>query len=75
MAFSQIEPFGGAIDDLRAGLGPAMTCNVNRGNDTPMITPMQFFPWHEAMAEPEPQPETPEELARQIRERIFRIRE
>jgi len=65
-AFAQLEPFGGAVDDLRAGLGPALTVNMNRTEGTEPIGPMQFYPWYDAKA-PEPEPQTPEELAAALR--------
>ena len=66
-AFANMEPFGGAVDDLRAGLGPALTVNMNRAKDVDPIGPMAFYPWHDATKAPEPEPQTPEELAAALR--------
>jgi len=67
-AFANMEPFGGAVDDLRAGLGPALTVNMNRVKDTEPIGPMAFYPWHDAAPKaPAPEPQTPEELAAALR--------
>ena len=67
-AFANMEPFGGAVDDLRAGLGPALTVNMNRAKDSEPIGPMTFFPWHNPEAPaPKPEPKTPEELAAALR--------
>ena len=68
MAFAQLEPFGGAVDDLRAGLGPAVNVNMNRAEGTEPITAMAFYPWHDVQKpKPEPKPETPDEIAQRWR--------
>ena len=68
MAFAQLEPFGGAVDDLRAGLGPAVAVNMNRAEGAQAISAMTFYPWHnEIKAVPEPKPETPDEIAQKWR--------
>ena len=68
MAFAQMEPFGGAVDDLRAGLAPALTANMNRAEGTEAINPMDFYPWHNEDAKPAPvEPDTPEVLAQKLR--------
>ena len=68
MAFAQLEPFGGAVDDLRAGLGPAVAVNMNRAEGAQPISAMTFYPWHTEMkSEPEPKPETPDEIAQKWR--------
>lgn len=72
LAFARIEPFGGPVDDLRAGLAPAVTANVNRSRESPAILPTDFFPWAEKPAPPEPEPEPPEIIAARIRKEIFR---
>lgn len=73
-AFSELEPFGTQVDDLRAGLGPAMTANVNRGEDSKIVGPLDFFPWHNPPPPAEPEPSTPEELAAAIKSRIFGVK-
>ncbi len=45
MAFSGLEPFGGAIDDFRAALGPAMTANANRAEGQEPVLPFDLIPW------------------------------
>jgi hypothetical protein len=74
MAFAELEPFGGTIEDLRAGLGPAMTANVNRGPNGQTFAPLDFFPWHRA-ATAQPEPEDEAELTEQqrIARRILRL--
>jgi hypothetical protein len=67
MAFASIEPFGGAVDDLRAGLAPAVALNLNRTKDADPISPMTFFPWADKAAAPEPEPETPEQISEKLR--------
>jgi len=66
MAFAQLEPFGGAVDDLRAGLGPAVAVNMNRAEGTAPVSAMTFYPWHTEI-KPEPKPETPDEIAQKWR--------
>jgi len=68
MAYATLEPFGSMVDDLRAGLAPAMTHNVNRGEEGRAIGPFDFYPWHEPAAAPV---ETPEELAARIRRELI----
>jgi hypothetical protein len=74
IAFAGVEPFGGEVEDMRAGLMPAMTVNMNKDKDTDPVHPMDFFPWHERIEAPEPEPltESPEELAARIRREIFK---
>jgi hypothetical protein len=69
MAFAQLEPFGGAVDDLRAGIGPAVAVNMNRAEGADPVSAMAFFPWHDKQPEvkPEPKPETPDEIAQKWR--------
>ena len=66
-AFATMEPFGGAVDDLRAGLAPALTANMHRAEGTEAINPMDFYPWHSTAPQAEPEPQTPEELAAALR--------
>jgi hypothetical protein len=51
MAFARREPFGGPIDDFRAGLGPSVTLNMHRAPGAAMIGPGELFPWY---SKPEP---------------------
>lgn len=69
MAFAQLEPFGGPVDDIRAGLGPAVQMNANRKEGTEPISALHFFPWHEEskQARSAPVPDTPENNALRIR--------
>lgn len=65
--FAKMEPFGGVVDDLRAGLAPAATINANRDPEKGKpIGPLDFYPWHDK-AEKVKAPETPEERAAAIR--------
>lgn len=66
MAMSQVEPFGGPIDDYRAGLPAAAVYNVNRSSaDSPTVNPLDLYGWTE---EPEPSPpDTPEQTAEKLR--------
>jgi hypothetical protein len=75
MAFAGMEPFGADVDDLRAGLMPALTCNMNRKENAPLVTPMEFFPWHEKPAPPKPIELSPEELAERIRRDVFKMKD
>lgn len=75
MAFAQMEPFGGAIEDLRAGVGPALTMNMRREKGADPITALAFFPWHEPAAKREPEPGSPEVLAARIRREIFGVKD
>jgi len=52
------------IEDLRAGLGPATTINVN--SEGRRLSPLDFFPWHSPATEVEmlPPAESAEEEAR-----------
>lgn len=76
LAFAELEPFGGAVDDLRAGLAPSMTLNTNLGNEGEPVGPLHFYPWHNPelrkAAEPVREP-TPEELAARIKVEVFGI--
>lgn len=69
MAFAQLEPFGGAVDDLRAGLAPAVAVNMNRSEGADPVSAMAFYPWHDtkAKAASEPKPDTPEQIAQKWR--------
>lgn len=46
-AVERIYPFGGMVDDYRAALAAAAIYNVNRGKDTPVVSPFDLIPWHE----------------------------
>lgn len=75
-AYAEMEPFGALVDDLRAGLAPAAAINANRAPDARVMGPLDFYPWRSpelfAKATP-PKPPTPEELAREIKLRIFGV--
>lgn len=75
IAYSEKEPFGGLVDDLRAGLAPAMTVNANLGKDGKPMQPLDFFPWRSPhlFVKPETKPETPEELAARIKREVFGV--
>lgn len=45
LAFSRIEPFGGEIDDYRAGLYPSLKVNAYRDGKPP-LSPTDLFPWN-----------------------------
>ncbi|MDQ5942490.1 MAG: hypothetical protein QG572_1305 [Pseudomonadota bacterium] len=75
MAFSGIEPFGAEVDDLRAGLMPAMTVNMHRAEGAETVTPFEFFPWHEAPKPAPPAELSPEELAERIRREVFKVKD
>lgn len=69
MAFAEIEPFGGPVEDLRAGLGPATTVNMNRvakeGEELPpAVSAFDFYPWH---AEPKEGPLSQAQIDERIR--------
>ena len=72
MAFAGLEPFGAEVDDLRAGLMPAMTVNMHRAEGAETVTPFEFFPWHKAPKPAPPVELSPEETARRIRREVFR---
>jgi hypothetical protein len=67
MAFAQMEPFGGTVDDLRAGLGPALTANMHRDQRSAPVSALDFFPWHKGVAPLPPKELTPEEVSEQLR--------
>lgn len=69
VAFAGLEPFGGAVDDLRAGVGPAMTVNMQRAEGAAPVSALDFFAWHKPDGAPDPNAEadTPEVLARKLR--------
>lgn len=64
MAFAQLEPFGGLVEDMRAGLAPSVAVNMNRTEDTDPISPVAFYPWHQPPPLP---PQTPEEISDRLR--------
>jgi hypothetical protein len=61
MAMGQIEPFGGQVEDMRAGLGPSVAVNMNRERDAKAISWRDFFPWY-GEKKPEPKPQTPQDI-------------
>jgi hypothetical protein len=68
-AMYDLEPWGCDVDDLRAGMGPALTINMNRASGDAAIRPLELFPWQ---ARREAQDEvTPEQLAATIKERLL----
>jgi hypothetical protein len=66
MAYAQVEPFGGPVEDMRAGLAPALTVNMNRERGAEPISWMDFYPWHRE-PKPEPKPQTPQEIVAALR--------
>ena len=72
MAFSEVEPFGSLIDDVRAGIGPATAANLQRvakeGEKLPPpLSPLAFFPWQNIAPEKdEPFMGTPAERSQRI---------
>lgn len=44
LAYYGIEPFGGIMDSLRAGVVASVVANGNRGKDTKPYQPSDFFP-------------------------------
>jgi hypothetical protein len=69
MGFAELEPFGSAVEDMRAGLGPATAINMNRSvkegeEPPPPVSPFAFFPWHNP--KPAEVPQTPDEVAAAI---------
>lgn len=73
IAFYDLEPFGGQVDDLRAGLNPALTVNMNRDPKSDPVTPLSFFPWSEKTEPQKPVELSPEETAKLIKARIFKV--
>jgi hypothetical protein len=69
MAFASLEPFGGLVEDSRAGTVAATIYNMNRGPKSPAASASDFMPslrraLHGA-AEEEKKPElTPEQEAK-----------
>lgn len=74
--FAKLEPFGGAVDDMRAGLPAAATYNVNLPEKAERITPLAFFPWHEQTRQEQATStvESPEVLAARIKSEIFGVK-
>ena len=66
MAFAQEEPFGGPVEDMRAGLDPAIAVNMNRKEGADPISWQDFYPWHQP-PKPEEKQQTPEEIAENMR--------
>ncbi len=67
-AYAKLEPFGSPVEDLRAGIGAAMTANVNRGASSDPVSPLDFFPWQKE----EEEPQTREELEAAIKKHLIR---
>jgi hypothetical protein len=67
-AFARIEPFGGVIDDIRAGLPAAVYINAHRKREAKPISPLDFFPWDASDVTAPPREMTPEETAAAFRE-------
>lgn len=79
MAFAELEPFGSLVDDIRAGLGPAVAVNMKRPPpeegkpQPPPVTALSWYPWHEPpKAAPEPDPDSPEVLSARIKAMLTR---
>lgn len=64
--FAELEPFGGDVDDFRAGLGPAVEINIHRKEDAAVVTPYDLIPWRTAKPKAPERDPTPEEVARDI---------
>lgn len=64
MAFATLEPFGGPVEDYRAGLAASATVNVNRKPDTDAVDAFVWYPWH---MPPPPPEQTPEEISERLR--------
>lgn len=47
MAYWEDEPFGGVVDDFRAGLVAATAANHGFNPPKRARGPMDFFPWHD----------------------------
>lgn len=74
IAYAGIEPFGIEADDYRAGLMPALTANSNQTDRSKQpLSPRDFFPWAEKAAPAAPVQLSPEDTAKFIRERIFKV--
>lgn len=73
MAYSEVEPFGGAINDLRHGQQMALACNINRDTKS---HPAPFTASEFMVAGPEkekhpPEPETAEQIGQRIKSELF----
>lgn len=64
MAHAKLEPFGGPVEDYRAGLIAASIVNANLAPNTDPVNVYTFFPWHQP---PPPPPQTPEEITDRLR--------
>lgn len=69
IAFQSIEPFGSVMDNFRAGLPAAVLANQHRPKDAEVVNPLDFF----GGKKEKPQ-ETPEQIAANIRRRVFGIK-
>lgn len=74
-AVALIEPFGGPVEDLRAGLAPAAILNVNRAPDSkePPVSPLGFYGWHK-VEPPAPKKLTPLEVAQRIKSLLSKVK-
>ena len=63
--FAELEPFGSLVEDIRAGMGPAVTVNSNLSKDAKPVGPLFGYPWHNRSEQKAP--ETPEERSEAIR--------
>ena len=71
--YAGLEPFGGLVEDFRAGLAPAMDRNLNRPEGTDPVMPLDFYPWRREPAVPKQ--DTPEEISRKIRALVFHVKD
>jgi hypothetical protein len=52
VAFERLEPFGSAVEDWRAGIGPATTINANRARGSKPVSPSDLMPWSAKKPDP-----------------------
>lgn len=72
MAYSALEPFGFDIENYRAGLPAAMIANSHRKDHaSPVVSPLDFFNTGTKREVPQ---ESPEEIARNIKAQVFKMR-
>lgn len=53
IGFAQLEPFGGDVDDYRAGIGAATAINLKRKEGAAVVIPSQLMPWNDYEPEKE----------------------
>lgn len=70
MAFARIEPFGGIVDDVRAGLPAAVYVNAHRKQGAKAVSPLDFFAWSADVEERPARVMTPEETAAAFRDML-----